>query len=423
MKRFPRAMTEALGLVGLVIVVSASCSPDQSVKPGAPVLTQLTILENGSTPTNITSDLVACKADTKTGDVCFVADNVVEGQTVDAMDATCKLNDADWCRCTGDASMSPMGTWNCDPFSPMSVVIATFDRLLDTDPIDPGDAGFRTDIATLTAVPTPAKPIEADTDYSSTGSDKGVVFNVFGPMFFGNYRSGGPSLEVVGSPALETGATISIQLQGSSVRAKDGKTPFTGSGFLKDGTLSFKTAAFSASITVPTQPPPDASADVDSGADANADGGVVADAAPSEAGVDATPSDAGVTDADVTDAGATDAAATEVAANDASGDASPVAPPEPGLAVEADMNMAPVTVTFNNLVDGTEILTHIAITEDGVAFTDFVTDTSKAGVVTYTPKTTWAAGKTYVVTVDANADDVVGDKLGAVVNAAFKMAN
>jgi len=42
--------------------------------------------------------------------------------------------------------------------------------------------------------------------------------------------------------------------------------------------------------------------------------------------------------------------------------------------------------------------------------------------VTLSPKTAWAAGKTYVVTVDATAVDVLGKALGAPGAASFTMS-
>src|SRR5260221_11311749 len=127
-----RAVPEALCLLGL-FVMSGGCSPNNGVKAGAPVLTSLSIVENGgATTTSITSDAIACAAGVKSGDSCFVADNVIEGQTVDHADVICQTATSDWCRCMGDPTMSAMGTWNCDPFSPLSIFVATFDRLLDT---------------------------------------------------------------------------------------------------------------------------------------------------------------------------------------------------------------------------------------------------------------------------------------------------
>jgi Bacterial Ig-like domain len=441
MKRlFPWATTEApglpgllglLGLLGLAAFANLGCAPDHSVQPGAPVLTKLTIIENGTNATDITASTAACPADAKSGGMC------------DPSVSICKAAAAVWCRCA--AGMDPtMGAYDCDPFSPMSVVVATFDRILDTAPLDPGDASFRTDIASLTATPTPPMPITADADYASQGTASGLVFNAFGP-FFGNLRSSGPSIAVVGSPALETGATIEMTLQKMSILAKDGKTQFTGTGFLADGSLSFQTAAFSATIGVPTQPPPDASADAATESDADAG---ASDAGASDAG-EAGAAEAGVAEAGASEAGASDggvldgaidasidAVASEVGLGDAADEIFPTdasvetiaeagtaPPPEPGLPVTADMNMIPVTIAFNNTVDPVDVQKHITITEDGVDFLAKLTvDTTKAPTLKFTPMTAWAPGKTYVVTVDADAADVLGDKLGTAVAAAFMMA-
>ncbi len=425
MKRsFPQATLEAiglLGLAGLLVLPAEGCSPNNSVPPGAPVLTQLTILETGATPTNITGTTTDCTGAPKTGDMCRLADNVVEGVVVDKADQTCRVGNSTWCRCVG----MDTGMWDCDPFAPLSVVIATFDRIIDTDPIDPGDAASRSDIATIMSLPPPPSTVTTATDYSSTGSAQGVVFNVYGPAYFGNFRSSGPSLQVIAEPAMPTGAAVTIALLKDKVLAKDGHTQFTGPGLLADGTIAFETAPFAAQITVPTAPPPDASADA--GADAS-------DADASDAGADAedsaadAPVDAGV------DAGAVDAGAPEVAADDAANeagtadamanaDAGPPPPPEPGAPVPASLNTTPVTISFNNLVDATAIEAFITITEDGQSFTAFKIDSSKAPTFSITPNTAWAAGKTYVVQVDKKAADVVGDTLGMFQLMSFVMAN
>src|SRR5258708_23941444 len=90
-------------------------------------------------------------------------------------------------------------------------------------------------------------------------------------------------------------ATVTIALSKSKVLAKDGKTQFTGQGLLADGTIKFNTAAFGATIAVPTAPPPEAGADAgtdaatsEGGADAGTDGGTLADAA-SDASPDSRP--------------------------------------------------------------------------------------------------------------------------------------
>jgi Bacterial Ig-like domain len=451
MKRsFPRARPAALSLLGLLGFVSLNegCSPNHDVKPGAPVLTALTIVENGTTNTSITADAIPCAATVKGGDACLLvdvpasADGGDDGGLTGTADKTCQTTTSDWCRCLGDATMSPMGTWDCDPFSPMSMVYATFDRLLDTKPLDPGDAATqsRDDIVTLKATPAAPTPVTTSTSYSSTGDP-----NYF--AFAGGPNLVGPSLTIQASPAMPAGTTVTLALDKTKVLAKDGKTPFTGKGLIMDGTLTFNTAAFGVQIGVPTAPPPEAGADaaadaatgVDGGADAateagaeagtdaateagaeagtdaGADGGVVADASGSEASTEAGAGEAGTT---------SDAAATETATSDAAvADAAPATPPTPGAPVPADMNMAPLTLTFNNTIDGDMTKMHVTITEDGKPFTAFAVDTSMAPTLTITPTTAWAAGKTYVVTVDATTADVVGDTLKTPVAAAFVMAN
>jgi len=426
MKRlFPRVGPAALSLLGLLgfVSVNEGCTPNNNVKPGAPVLTALTIVENGSTNTSITADAIACAATVKGGGDCFVADNVIEGVTVDKADVICQTTTSDWCRCMGDPMMSAKGAWDCDPFSPMSMVYATFDRLLDTKPLDPGDAGARAGIASLMATPAAPTAVTSSTSYSSTGDPNYFAF-AGGPNLLG------PTLTIQAAPAMPAGTTVTLALDSTKVLAKDGKTPFTGGGLIVDGTLKFNTAPFGVQIGVPTAPPPDASADagadaatgVDGGADATSDagteagvdGGVVADASLPEVGAEAGAGDAGTK---------SDAAASDAAASDALADATPVTPPAPGAPVPADMNMAPITLTFNNTIDATMTAALVTMTEDGAPFTAFTVDTSMAPKLTITPKTAWAAGKTYVVTVAASAADVVGDTLKTPATAAFVMAN
>ncbi len=477
MKRFfPRALPEAIGFLGLVVLLNGGCSEDQGVKPGAPVLIQLSILESGGSPVDITSDTPMCEtgtaSDAGTSDAGAAtdagatasdggADAGATAATDGGADASaeagapapmsipdepaatgaacdpkkhgvCKLDAANWCRCNANADDNTMGMWNCDPFAPTSVVIATFDRLLDTDPLDPGDGGqtSRDDIAMLTAMPTPAKPVSSATDYSSTGATSGSVFNALGPYYFMNYRSGGPSLQIGGAPALPTSSKVTITLDPTKVMAKDGKTAFTATGMLANGSLTFTTAAFQASIGVPTAPPPPPA---DGGADAAADGGA-SDGGATDAGAsDAGASDALAIDALVSDAGTdikVDAMTADAVASDASASDAASAPmATTGDAVPADMNMGEVTITFNNPVD-MDVLAHIKITEDGKPFTAFITsdmfpapDTQSFPMskVAIRPMTMWAAGKTYVITVDGDAADVVGDKLGMGTSAAFMM--
>ena len=124
-----------------------------------------------------------------------------------------------------------------------------FDRLLDTTPLDPGDASGVTDVVT-TEGGAGAPVITLLTDYSSTGAADGLVFNLFGP-FFGNFRANGPSLFSAPQPEFPSGTTVTVSLQADKVRAKDGTTPFTGNGLLQGGQLVFTMAAFSAVVNAP----------------------------------------------------------------------------------------------------------------------------------------------------------------------------
>ena len=86
MKRsFPRLASEAGARAGLLIVgalvLAAACSPNNSVKPGAPVLSKFTIVE-GSTGTDITTDAADCPAGSAEGSDCVAADTMVEAGTI-----------------------------------------------------------------------------------------------------------------------------------------------------------------------------------------------------------------------------------------------------------------------------------------------------------------------------------------------------
>jgi hypothetical protein len=434
MKRlFPRAVHGALlGAVGLAMVVG--CDVDNSVKKGAPVLVTLTIVDPSGARTNLASDTPACAVGAKEGDTC--------DPTVAAVCTT----PSSLCHCDApDAMCFPKkGLLTCS-YAPMSTVVATFDRLIDTKPLTPGGS---TDVVDLTATPTTTA--KASADYTANGSAVGLVF----PAFF---HINGPFLTISGVPAFPTDASVTATLKPAIVRAKDGKTAFSGTGALAGGSVVFKTTAFSAGITVPAPPAPmtdmpmstpmcpaasggagggsagaGGAAGGGAGAGGSAGGGAGAGGS-AGAGTDAgATSDAGaISDAGATsdagaasDAGATsDAAATSdagaasdaAATSDAGAAASDAAEP-PSTDVPADMNMAPITIAFSNPV-GKDILDHITMTVDDKPFTDFVTpDPAKdfpTASVAITPKTMWEAGKKYGITVDANAVDVLGKKLGA----------
>jgi hypothetical protein len=155
-----------------------------------------------------------------------------------------------WCTCIGDATPNVAGAWNCDQFSNVFAVIAVFDRLIDTAPFDAVEAGPIMDSIVKASATGAMTMVPLQTNYSSTGSPTGLVFNLFGP-FFGNLRADGPSLLSAPQPEFPSGETVTVSLDASQVKAKDGTTPFTGVGPLSSGTLVFTMAAFSASIAPP----------------------------------------------------------------------------------------------------------------------------------------------------------------------------
>jgi hypothetical protein len=247
MKRsFPPPAQEALwALVGIFAACSLACEPNPEVQPGAPELKEFTIVQGGATPTTITPETPECASGVGTGMACLPGG--------DPPDALCRYSTAmNWCTCVAD-EMDPMaGAWNCEPFANVTAVIAVFDRLLNTAPLDPADVpGSEPIMMTMASAGAPVFGLL--TDYSSTGAANGLIFNAFGP-FFGNFRANGPSLLSVPDPALPSSATITVTLNAERVQAKDGVTPFTGSGLLQGGTLVFTTAPFSAAVTAPADP-------------------------------------------------------------------------------------------------------------------------------------------------------------------------
>jgi hypothetical protein len=393
-----------------LLFLGGACSPSSNVKAGAPVLTSLTIVEPDGTPHGTRWDVTADTQNCPT--------EYAEGKDCDPGPfAVCELDKNVVCHCVAkdmcDPSIKPdaaatLGTLNCT-YAPGSMVIATFDRLLDTTPFD----GMQT-VASLAATPTTAAV--AATDYTSSGTSTGLVFTQWS-AFTGNFFADitGPTIAMTGTPALPVDSTVTFSLTQDVVRAKDGKTSFTGAGpLLTDGKIAFKTSSFTASITVPAPPPP-----MDMGGSMMMSTGCPGMMMPE---MDAGAGDAG-SDGGVADGGASDAGASADA-----GMMTMTTPPSTD--VPADMNMGAVTITFSNPVDAT-ILDHIKFTEDGQAFTDVaVTMPDKTMMmdfpvttVGYAPKTAWAAGKTYTVTVDSKATDVLGKTmLGMDVSQSFTMA-
>ena len=240
MKRsFPPPAREALcALVG-VLVCGAACEPNHDVPPGPPELKEFTIIVGGTTPTTITENTPECPATLPTMPAC--------NPVGDPPDGLCwQAPMSNWCNCLPDpADATGMAfAWDCAPFTNVSAVIAVFDRLLDTVPFDP--AGVMDVVTTMAGTGAPV--ISLLTDYSSTGQADGLIFNLFGPFFFGNFRGNGPSLFSVPQPEFPSGTTVTVSLQAAKVRAKDGTTPFTGKGLLQGGNLVFTMATFSAVV-------------------------------------------------------------------------------------------------------------------------------------------------------------------------------
>jgi hypothetical protein len=222
MKR-PRLSREAFaGLACACALFAAGCRPDNDVAPGAPVLMELIIVQatpGFPTATTILPDTADCAGSVVAGGVC-----------APATDVFCRLATSnDWCSCAGnDPKMPDVGAWSCPPFGVVSAVIAVFDRLLDTVP--------------LTPLP-PAPGMDPDPGRTD--------FPLFGQFLFGSFRANGPSLFSAPQPAFPSGATVTVTLDGTKVRAKDGATAFTGTGLLQDGVLRFNTAPLSVSFADP----------------------------------------------------------------------------------------------------------------------------------------------------------------------------
>ena len=95
---------EVVGLAA-ALASGAACAPSNSVKSGAPVLIEVSIVEGGgATITSIPPGAAACPAGTATGGMCYA--------TGDHQDRTCFLAQ-NWCRCAAapaPAMQMPMPT-------------------------------------------------------------------------------------------------------------------------------------------------------------------------------------------------------------------------------------------------------------------------------------------------------------------------
>jgi Bacterial Ig-like domain len=379
-RQFPRIERRTLlGLVAALTTLGVACGPNNNVKPGAPVLTEVVVVDNG-TPYKIKPDAQVCSAEAGVmeGAACSPAtDKPCQQPSAGAGTDAAASNGTNWCRCR-DLSACPefapspaTATWNCGRFGTQTPVIAVFDRLLDTTPFGPGDAAFISNVATVSPGAETVDAIYSPNgapEYDDAGNYKTLIQPIYEHCVFGTYNGDGPSLSMAADPQLPAGATVTIKLNPDKVRAKDGTTPFASSGLLQDGMLTFQTVAFDASVAVP-QP-----AAVDGGADA----GLPTTTVPP----DATPATITFT--------------------------APVDPAAIGAHITATSNGVPLTVS--------------TATADGGMTPGDITVVAAGPKVTITPTTTWPASATIVVSVDQTAADLLGDTLPAAVSASFTTA-
>jgi len=268
MKRW-LAREALLGSAAVLASLGTACKPDQSVKAGAPVLTDMFIMSGGGGIhiVSTTTDCVPPPDGGSSGGMDASADDdggvdggsggggstgvVAGGPCNPTSDATCRMASIkNWCACNGtDPMESTKGEWSCAPLGPLASVVAIFDRLIDVSMFDPDPAVSTGNSAPNTAsidLPAGSPPATASINYGSGGSTIGLIFPLFG-----NYS--GPNLTITGDPTLPSSTAVTVMLNKTAVRAKDGKTAFTGEGLLEDGTVTFTTGPFAAEIA----PPPD----------------------------------------------------------------------------------------------------------------------------------------------------------------------
>jgi hypothetical protein len=248
-RSFPRPAIASLIALAVGAAAASGCAPDNDVKPGAPQLTKFIILQNGYSMLAIDPSTMACAAAAVTGAACVAADNPDTAE-IETPDAMCQQADTlDFCQCDGSDAANPV--WACAPVAAVRGFASIFDRLLDPTtlaigPATPPDLGSTTNV---TAMATPGGAVDLLTDYASNGTPTNLVLPLFAVGYYMNFRLDGPSLFTVPvAPAFPSGATITVSLNGAEIRAKDGVTPFTGDGLLKDGVITFSTAPFSAAV-------------------------------------------------------------------------------------------------------------------------------------------------------------------------------
>src|SRR6185312_8894848 len=94
--KWPFRRFEVLCLAA-ALASGAGCTPDHSVKPGAPVLTEVFIVEPGAAPVSIPAGAQACPATAPTAGGC--------DPNADKACFQATLNN--WCRCLPNAAPTP----------------------------------------------------------------------------------------------------------------------------------------------------------------------------------------------------------------------------------------------------------------------------------------------------------------------------
>ncbi len=242
----------SLFALALTAAAAAGCAPDNSVEPGAPVLTKFIIVQPSYARTTIDATAIVCPARAVTGDPCLTGDDEATVDVVEVADGLCQQETThDWCSC--DAATDPMApVWACGGFDNVRGIAAVFDRLLDPVPLAIGPVPAEGATDTVTASVSGAAPATTlVTDYASNGSPTGLLLPFFAYYYYMNFRLDGPSLLTAPEVAFPSGTTVTLTIDPTLVRGKDG-TPFTGAGpLLMDGILTFNTSAFAAGAVSP----------------------------------------------------------------------------------------------------------------------------------------------------------------------------
>jgi hypothetical protein len=204
MKRLFWRIAPEVVLGSFLVATAGGCDPKHDVKPGAPEILGISVLDN------------------------------ITGQSLTI---------------SGDAGLVPV-----PGFVHLS---ALFDRLLDTGPLgkfDDAGADSGSDVIALTVTPTVSASamLTYSTIYDPNGGDPEIAPGVPGGLIFGP----GPTLNTTASPTFPSNSTITAVLDRTRIRSKKGE-PFVG-----DNQIMFQTQPFAASIAVPMgDPDPDAGAD------------------------------------------------------------------------------------------------------------------------------------------------------------------